>query len=266
MIYAGGFFIHIGGQPRNRIAALDAATGLATGWDPNSNDLVTSFAVSPTTVYAGGYFSGMGETPARGIAAISAQDFPVPALAANLEAELTVEGVRLKWDIHGAKSLDRLTILRGDARGQELAVANWVGAQTAAAGSWLDADALTGGRFRYRLVGQILRVQLSSPEVVVEVVRSVLGRSHLISAVPNPFNPSTRLEYQLARAGRITLGIYDLAGRLIREMDLGSHTAGRGAAEWDGRDGEDHPVSSGVYLVQMHSETGNDHIRVALIK
>ena len=47
-ILAGGFFNganSIGGQTRNRIARLDAATGLADSFDPNANNDVRSIAV-----------------------------------------------------------------------------------------------------------------------------------------------------------------------------------------------------------------------------
>jgi len=43
-VYAGGSFTAIGGQPRNRLAALDAATGTATAWDPNVDDSVYGLA------------------------------------------------------------------------------------------------------------------------------------------------------------------------------------------------------------------------------
>ena len=37
-ILVGGNFTSIGGQARNRIARLDATTGLADSFDPNAND------------------------------------------------------------------------------------------------------------------------------------------------------------------------------------------------------------------------------------
>ena len=37
-ILVGGFFTSIGGQTRNRIARLDATTGLADSFNPNAND------------------------------------------------------------------------------------------------------------------------------------------------------------------------------------------------------------------------------------
>jgi trimeric autotransporter adhesin len=72
-VYAGGAFDTIGGQPRNYIAALNAAgNGDATPWDPNANDWVRTLAVRGTTVYAGGDFSTIGRQPRNYIAALNA--------------------------------------------------------------------------------------------------------------------------------------------------------------------------------------------------
>ncbi|HSC52943.1 MAG TPA: T9SS type A sorting domain-containing protein [Phnomibacter sp.] len=72
-IYAGGTFTTMGGQLRNRIAAIDATTGLATSWNPNANALVNAIAVEDNTVYAGGDFTTIGGAPIRNrIAALDA--------------------------------------------------------------------------------------------------------------------------------------------------------------------------------------------------
>ena len=61
-ILVGGYFNganSIGGQTRNRIARLDAATGLADSFDPNANNIVFSIAVQPDgKILAGGAFNG----------------------------------------------------------------------------------------------------------------------------------------------------------------------------------------------------------------
>jgi trimeric autotransporter adhesin len=74
-VYVGGFFTSIGGKPRNHVAALDAATGNPTDWDPNAApalSYITSFAVSGTTVYVGGTFISIGGQTRRHIAALDA--------------------------------------------------------------------------------------------------------------------------------------------------------------------------------------------------
>lgn len=60
-ILAAGFFTSIGGQTRNYIARLDAATGLADSFEPNPNGTVFSIAVqSDGKIVAGGQFTAIG--------------------------------------------------------------------------------------------------------------------------------------------------------------------------------------------------------------
>jgi len=93
VLYVGGSFASIGGQPRICLASVDTATGLATDWDPGMDGLIWSLATDGSTVYAGGGFSRAGGLPAAGLAAFAlpqdrvtapipfalAQTFPNPA-------------------------------------------------------------------------------------------------------------------------------------------------------------------------------------------
>jgi trimeric autotransporter adhesin len=71
-LYVGGNFYSIGGQARNFIAALDAATGSATSWDPNANGMVFAIAMSGSTIYVGGDFQNIGGQDRNFIAALDA--------------------------------------------------------------------------------------------------------------------------------------------------------------------------------------------------
>jgi hypothetical protein len=69
--------------------------------------------------------------------------------------------------------------------------------------------------------------------------------------VPNPFNPETRISFSVPQSGRVTLRIYDPAGRLVatlvdRDMPAGSH-----GVTWRGLDGHGRRVASGVYFYQL---------------
>jgi hypothetical protein len=70
IVYAAGDFGSIGGQTRNYIAALDAATGAATAWDPNPDSVVFDLAVNGSTVYAGGSFTSIGGQARNYVAAL----------------------------------------------------------------------------------------------------------------------------------------------------------------------------------------------------
>ena len=65
-------FTPIGGQTRNRIAALDASTGLATTWNPNASNAVNTIAINGSTVYVGGNFTSIGGQTRNRIAALDA--------------------------------------------------------------------------------------------------------------------------------------------------------------------------------------------------
>jgi hypothetical protein len=73
-VYVGGGFSTInGGVARNRLAAVNAATGLVTPWDPNPNGIVSALAVSGGIVYAGGDFFAINGGVKRGrLAAVDA--------------------------------------------------------------------------------------------------------------------------------------------------------------------------------------------------
>ena len=73
----------------------------------------------------------------------------------------------------------------------------------------------------------------------------------LLAPHPNPFNPRTRLRYELDRGGRATLDVYDAAGRLVRRLLDASLSAGPGFCVWDGLDHSGRPAPAGVYLARL---------------
>ncbi len=72
LVYAGGFYVSIGGQARSNLAAIDASTGLATSWSPDPDGDVISLSVHGSRVYASGFFSSIGGEPRFGFAALDA--------------------------------------------------------------------------------------------------------------------------------------------------------------------------------------------------
>jgi endonuclease I/flagellar hook capping protein FlgD len=76
----------------------------------------------------------------------------------------------------------------------------------------------------------------------------------LEAAMPNPFQVSTVLGYDLARQGRVVLRIYDLNGRLVRSLVSGEvQEAGRHSVEWDGRNVAGAPTGAGLYFGRLEA-------------
>ena len=71
-VYIGGDFTDVRGRVRNRLAAVDAATGTLEAWDPNAKDgTIVALSVSGSQVYAGGTFKGLGAAPRLTLGAIN---------------------------------------------------------------------------------------------------------------------------------------------------------------------------------------------------
>ncbi len=68
---------------------------------------------------------------------------------------------------------------------------------------------------------------------------------------PNPFNPSTEIRFNLARASAVEIRIYDVRGTLVRRIDLGEMPAGPTNVRWQGRDERGAEVASGVYMYNL---------------
>jgi hypothetical protein len=79
---------------------------------------------------------------------------------------------------------------------------------------------------------------------------------------PNPFNPSTMMEFTLAEDGRTSLKVYDLLGREVRTLVEEDLKAGRvHRVEFHASD-----LSSGVYIVRLTSGSQRLTRKLHLIK
>ena len=104
-------------------------------------------------------------------------------------------------------------------------------------------------------------VEIEGADVITTVGNGPRGAPRLVGLglgqnYPNPFNPETWIPFELARDAEVSLRVYDLAGNVVRTLDLGSrrvglHTSRDAAAYWDGRNAQGEPVSSGVYVYEL---------------
>jgi len=72
---------------------------------------------------------------------------------------------------------------------------------------------------------------------------------------PNPFNPTTTIEFSLPESGFASLVIYNAMGQKVRELISDRITRGTHSVVWDGIDDSGKPVSSGIYLSRVSAGT-----------
>ena len=84
---------------------------------------------------------------------------------------------------------------------------------------------------------------------------------------PNPFNPTTSIEYAVGERGFVTLRIYDVSGRVVRTLVSDTRDPGKvHVAVWDGRDERGRSVSSGVYFYRLEARNLVQTRKMVLLK
>jgi hypothetical protein len=79
-----------------------------------------------------------------------------------------------------------------------------------------------------------------------------LASEFTLSAVyPNPFNPQTKIDYQLPKESRVVLRVFNIKGELVRTLADKLVRAGRYSVVWDGKDMTGAAVPSGTYFYQI---------------
>lgn len=71
---------------------------------------------------------------------------------------------------------------------------------------------------------------------------------------PNPFNPTTSIQYTLPEKSNVQLTIYNLKGQRIRTLIHGPVDAGAHNLKWDACDQNGMPVAAGIYIYQLHAK------------
>ncbi len=124
----------------------------------------------------------------------------------------------------------------------------------------IDAAGLADGNHQFDLM--LTSDDPDNPSLAVPVIIRVgtttsvdaLPRAAvLVGALPNPFNPQTTVRFALPASQHASLRVYDVQGRLVRELVDEVRPAGQNDASWDGRDRQGRAVASGTYFARLVS-------------
>jgi hypothetical protein len=87
-----------------------------------------------------------------------------------------------------------------------------------------------------------------------ERMETIVRTFTLLQNFPNPFNPSTTIEYELPRPGEVQIRIFNVNGQLVRAFAPAYVSSGMHATSWDGRNASGDVVATGMYVYQVTFE------------
>ena len=121
-----------------------------------------------------------------------------------------------------------------------------------------------GGALAVAGSGTLLQVFRSQPTAAGDALTAA---GLQLRGAPNPCHGATTACFALPAAGPVSLAVYDVAGRAVRQLLAGTHRpAGVQTVAWDGRDAAGTPVASGTYLLRLQTGRAAEVAKVRLIR
>ena len=95
-----------------------------------------------------------------------------------------------------------------------------------------------------------------------ELSEQIVAADHILFSVyPNPFNPETNFNFNIAAAGYVNLTVYDVQGRVAAGIIDGWHSPGNYTLKFDGRN-----LASGIYFAKLQTGEFSKTQKLMLIK
>jgi len=83
---------------------------------------------------------------------------------------------------------------------------------------------------------------------------------------PNPFNPATRITFDVAERSLVRIAVYDVSGRKVCVLKDGFVNPGRHEVVWHGVTGSGSPVASGIYFCRLDAGAVSETIKMVLLR
>jgi hypothetical protein len=83
---------------------------------------------------------------------------------------------------------------------------------------------------------------------------------------PNPFNPSTRIQFSLAESGFVLLDVYNARGQKVSSLIQNYLEAGLHLITWNGKNDAGNQLASGVYYLKLKTGNYNKTHKILMIK
>jgi len=112
----------------------------------------------------------------------------------------------------------------------------------------------------------IIAFLVSFPQDPTPVIPADQYTNSLSQNYPNPFNPATTIRFSIRERGRVSLKIYNVAGRLVRTLVDGEMNPGDFKEIWNGRSNSGAPVSSGVYFYKLTAKNYSKTRKMVVLK
>jgi hypothetical protein len=214
----------------------------------------------------GGPFAGHAESTSFALWGCSAYTAVEAAFFATIDPD-DAGRVVLRWTVESTAGIRGFNVRRSSAESGPFETLN-AEMLPVTAQEYADSTVWPGTSFWYQLwvvLPDGSEEQALHAPVVVTTGGTLSTR--LFAIAPNPFTSETVIHHDVASVvGGAKLTIYDVAGRVVRRIDLPCERPGRYSATWNGRNDRGQEVASGVYFCSLEAGGERDTRPVVLLR
>ena len=99
------------------------------------------------------------------------------------------------------------------------------------------------------------------PSAVTNDMNNLPQKYQLYDNYPNPFNPTTHIQFDLPQTSRVEICVYDIQGKIVDQLLNEKYPAGQHEVQWNAAN---HP--SGIYFIRMTSDKFTETRKCLLLK
>jgi hypothetical protein len=194
---------------------------------------------------------------------LNLSDVPLPVELASFTAKVTGENVKLQWSTISELNNKGFDIER-KSEGKSWEKINFIGGSGTSnvPHNYTFTDGGLGtGSYNYRLKQIDYNGNFKYHELSEAVIIGVPLRYSLEQNYPNPFNPATVINYQLPYEGFVSLKIYDVSGREVKQLVNEVKQAGYYAVQFNAQS-----FASGIYFYKIQAGDFMSVKKMVLVK
>ncbi|MCK5149061.1 T9SS type A sorting domain-containing protein [bacterium] len=214
-------------------------------------------------------------------AVLSDVDVSLPVQLSSFTANHTPTGVLLEWTTQSETDNLGFILERAPVEMPLLASQSWQTIATyrthqSLAGqgnsserhtySYLDKNSQQGQNYKYRLSDVNTAGEINIYDTITIIMPDSPGETILEPPFPNPFNPETKIQYQLSKAGSVEIVVYNLMGRHVKTLINRHQSAGSHNIYWHGRDEAGNHSSTGTYVIVLKTLEGKRTQKVVMMR
>ncbi len=118
----------------------------------------------------------------------------------------------------------------------------------------------------YTMLENYLNSLVDSGQTLVQHRQAEPGYFSLLQNYPNPFNMNTKITFTIDKSDLVTIKIFDITGRLVKNLYRQICTPGTYHVEWNGVNDWGNAVATGIYFCELSIKSGKSSMKMHLLR